>query len=103
MTPNPHKGGGVYLQRGDRAEGCTELGREQGVDGSGNGRCEGAADGDREAVHACGGLGVRLEGWVEGQEVREDGLFAVEEGESLLRRVHRLYHGQRRSHEDRKG
>ena len=64
---------------------------------------EGAAEGDREAVHACGGLGVRLEGWVEGQEVRGDGLFAVEEGESLLRRVHRLYHGQRRSLDDRKG
>ena len=41
---------------------------------------EGAADGDREAVRACGGLGVRLEGWVEGQEEREEGLFAVVEG-----------------------
>ena len=80
------------------------LGREQGVGGSGNGRREGAADGDREAVRACGGLGVRHEGWVEGQEVREDGMFAVEEGESLLRRVHTfLFHGQRRSHDDRKG
>ena len=60
------------------------MGREQEVDGSGNGRREGAADGDREAVHACGGLGVRLEGWVEGQEVREGGLFAAEEGESFV-------------------
>ena len=79
------------------------LGGEQEVDGSGNNRREGAADSDREAVHACGGLGVRLEGWVEGQEVRGDGLFAVEEGGSLLRRVRRLNHGQRRSHDDRQG
>ena len=68
-----------------------------------NGRCEGAVDGDGEAVRVWGGLGVRLEGLVEGQEVREEGLFAVVEGDRLSSRVHRLYHGLRGIHDRGKG
>ena len=40
----------------------TVLDMEHGVDGSGNGRCEGAADRDGEPVRVCGGLGARLAG-----------------------------------------
>ena len=75
-------------------EGVTVPGRERGVGGLGNGRCEEAADGDGKTVCAFGGLVVRVEGAVKGEEVREEGLFAAVEGqESCVRCVHYLDHG----------
>ena len=78
------------------------------VDGLGNLRREGAADGVREAVLVFAGLRVRRDGWVEGGEVREDGRLAIEEesggslaieeesgGSLVLSRVHSLDRGKR--------